>query len=121
MNRIDAETAKQIVSATAEKLKNQTQDPRSEAALRRLIESTASGTPNYDDMSPMLADLVRKQLPRLQPGLAFLGPVQSLQFIGIGAQGQNVFSVKHANGASHWQISLDASGKIVMATVTQGP
>ena len=121
MQRIDAATARQITSRTEAKVKSQSASPGTEAALRRLIEGIISGKPNYDEMSALLAQATRQQLPSLQSGLAELRAVQSVMFLGVGAQGEDVYSVKHENGASHWRIALDSNGTISTAWVTPGP
>ena len=121
MPRIDAATAKQIADRTAERVKNQSPAPGTEAALRRLFEGLASGQPNYADMTPALAAATREQLPHLQPFLADLGAVESTHFLGVGAQGEDVYSMRHENGASHWRIALDDKGIISTAWVSPGP
>jgi hypothetical protein len=120
MKRIDAAAAQRIASFTAERLKSQSENPGSEAALRRLIDGLIAGHPNYDEMSPVLAEATRRQLPKLQSSLAQLGAVQSVQFLGVGPQGEDVFIVKHEHGAMHWQIALDAKGTISTALVRSG-
>jgi hypothetical protein len=92
-----------------------------EAALRRLIDGIISGKPNYDEMSAALAEATRQQLPVLHPGLAELRAVESIRFLGVGPQGEDVYTVRHENGASHWRIALDSKGMIVTAWVTPGP
>jgi hypothetical protein len=121
MTRIDATTAQKIESKLAERVKSQSADPRSEAALRRLIDGLASGKPNYHEMIPALAELTRQQLPNLQMGHLDLGAVQSIKFLGVGRQGEDVYTVNHENGASHWRIKLDSKGAISMAAITPGP
>lgn len=121
MKRIDATTAQQIASKTAEKVKSQSASPGTEAALRRLVDGVISGKPNYDEMSPALAEATRHQLPNLQPYLAQLGAVQSVKFLGVSPQGEDVYTVRQENGASHWRITLDSKGTISMAMVTLGP
>jgi Glyoxalase superfamily protein/Domain of unknown function (DUF3471) len=121
MPRIDTATAQQITSRTEERVKSQTASPGTEAALRRLIDGIISGKPNYDEMSAMLAEATRQQLPNLQPGLAELRAVVSVTFLGVSAQGEDVYTVRHENGASHWRIALDSKGTIEIAWVTPGP
>lgn len=121
MPRIDAAAAQQIVSRTAERVKSQAASPGTEAALRRLIDGLIGGNPNYEEMSPALAEATRHQLPQLQPGLAELGTVQVIRFLGVGAAGEDVYSVRHENGASHWRIALDSKATISTALVTPGP
>jgi hypothetical protein len=121
MERIDAATAQEIASKTAERMKSQSASPGTEAALRRLIEGIISGKPDYNEMSTGLAEATRHQLATLQTGLAELSAVQSVRFLGVGAQGEDVYSVRHDNGASHWRIALDSTGKISTAWVSPGP
>ncbi|MBR1132328.1 glyoxalase superfamily protein [Bradyrhizobium iriomotense] len=122
MPRIDATVAQDLQRAIQTRMSTRSANPGTAAALRRLIESVASGQPNYGEMSADLAEATRKQLPRLQPGLADLGPITSIEFLGVGAQGQDVYSVWHQGGAaSHWHIALGNDGTIILAFVTPGP
>jgi len=121
MPRIDGATAQEIAGRWDKRLKSQTPTPGSEAALRRLVDGVMSGKPDYSEMSPAFADVTRKQLPRLQPGLAMLGPVKTVQFLGVSSQGTDVYSVRHEKGAMHWNIVLDSNGKIAGASVVPEP
>ncbi|WP_061026609.1 glyoxalase superfamily protein [Bradyrhizobium sp. CCH5-F6] len=121
MQRIDADTAQALERAIEERMSSRSASPGTEAALRRLIEGVASGQPNYAEMSTDLAEATRKQLPVLQRGLADLGAINSVDFLGVGPQGQDVYSVWHQGGASHWQIALARDGTIISAFVTPGP
>jgi hypothetical protein len=95
-------------------------DP-AEAALHRLIDGLISGKPNYREMSAALAEATRHQLPNLQSGHEEPGAVQSITFLGVGRQGDDVYTVRHENGASHWRIALDSKGTITTAWVAPGP
>jgi hypothetical protein len=121
MKRIDAAAAQKINNETAERVKSQSASPGTEAALHRLIEGLIRGKPNYDEMSPAVAEATRHQLPNLQAGHEELGVVQSVTFLGVGRQGEDVYTVRHENGASHWRIALDSKGMISTAWVTPGP
>jgi bla regulator protein blaR1 len=121
MQRIDAATAQQIAARTDEKVKSQSASPGTEAAVRRFVDGIISGKPNYDEMSPAVADATRDQLPKLQAGLAQLGAVKSVKFLGVGSQGEDVYTVWQENGSSHWRIALDSKGTISTAWVTPGP
>jgi len=72
-------------------------------------------------MSTTLADATRQQLPNLQAGHQELGAIKSIEFLGVSRQGEDAYTVRHDNGASHWKIALDSRGKISSAWVTQGP
>jgi hypothetical protein len=121
MKRINEAAAQNINNQTAERVKRQSASPGSEAALHRLIEGLASGKPNYGEMSPALAEATRHQLPNLHAGHEELGAVRSVTFLGVGRQGEDVYTVRHENGASHWRIALDSRGMISTAWVTPGP
>ncbi|OAF17781.1 glyoxalase superfamily protein [Bradyrhizobium neotropicale] len=122
MPRIDAAAAHELQRAIEDRMSSRSASPGTEAALRRLVASLASGQPNYAEMSAGLAEATRKQLPRLQRSLADMGPIASIEFLGVGAQGQDVYSVWHQGGAaSHWHIALEADGTIASAFVTPGP
>jgi len=82
--RIDAATAHQVNADLAARVQTQTPASGSEAALRKLIAGVLSGSPNYDDMSPMLANAARAQQPVMIKWLQPLGAVQSVEFRGVG-------------------------------------
>jgi bla regulator protein BlaR1 len=119
--RINAAAAQQIAANLAARIQSQTPLPGSEAAARRLIAGVATGNPNYEEMSPALAEAVRKQLPQLQPWLSDLGPIVSVQFVGVGNQGWDVYTLKHEHGSSQLRIVLDARGIITGALSSAGP
>ncbi len=73
-------------------------DPRSEAAVRKLIAGQASGTPDYSTMSPLLADAVRAQLPQLQPLFKAWGEITSVELVAADLTGLDTFLVKSQNG-----------------------
>ena len=120
MQRIDAATAQGIADAIAEKLKTRSASPGTEAALRRLVNGLVSGKPNYDEMGSELAEATRQQLPNLLADVGQLGPVQAIQFLGVGSQGADVYLVRQEQGELHWRIALDAKGTITMAWVSPG-
>jgi len=121
MPRIDAATAQQLAAALATKIQSQSPTPGSEAAVRHLISGVADGKPDYDEMSPDLADAVRKQLPQMQSANAVLGPVVSIKFMGVGNQGWDIYQLAHEHGASQVRIALDSNGIIIGALPSMGP
>ncbi|HTJ22897.1 MAG TPA: serine hydrolase [Gemmatimonadaceae bacterium] len=119
----DAE-AKPLIDAAAEfakRFKAQTPAPGGEAALRRLLGEVQQGTPNYALMSAGLANVIRQQLPTMQPALAKLGAVQSVTFKGVGPGGADIYEVKFANGGQEWRIWLTPDGKIDSANFRAAP
>lgn len=121
MKRVDAATAQRLEADVAEKMRSQSATPGTEEALLRLIEGLTSGKPNYHEMGPDLAEATRQQLSHLHPGHEQLGAVETVRFLGVDSEGKDVYTVRHANGASHWRIALDSKGLIDTAWVTPGP
>jgi hypothetical protein len=115
--RIDEATAHSIEDATLAHVKSQTPARGSEAALRRLIEAARAGTPNYEEMSPGLADAMRAQEPQLKQDLEGWGPIQSIRFLHVGNQGNDIYEVHLENRTTQWSITLGADGKIESALV----
>jgi hypothetical protein len=120
--RIDDHVAQQIEDALKARVASQTPTPGTEAAVRRLIEGLRSGKPNYEEMSPRLAEATRQQLPHLSAGVKQYGAIQSIEFRGVGSQGWDVYDVRHENGRSTWRVLLSKDGKTIEgALVMSGP
>ena len=120
--RIDDAARDEIKAKLAARIQSKTPVPGSEAALRRLREGIRNGTPNYDEMSPALAQLCRRQLPQLQMTAKFLGETHSIEFQGVGSQGWDVYEVRCENGVVKWRIAM-TDGVIVgaAAAFADGP
>lgn len=117
MVRTDESTVAQAKADIAARIASNTPAPGSEAAARKFITAAQSGKPNYEDMSPGLADAVRAQTPQLTPALQSLGAVQSIEFQRVGDGGWDVYRVKFANGSLMWRIGLAEDGKVNYALV----
>jgi hypothetical protein len=110
-----ADDAKEIADATAkalERVKDQKQDPRTEAALRRDIEELRTGQPKYEQMSSNLANATRQQLPQLQAAIKQLGAVESVTFKGVGPGGADIYDVKFEHGSTEWRLMMQSDLKI---------
>ena len=92
-----------------------TAQPGSEAALRRSVAEFQAGAPRYELLSPGLAKLIREQLPEIQAELAALGALQTVSFVEVGRQGEDVYALKFSKAELLWSLLLDDEGKIVMA------
>lgn len=92
-----------------------TAQPGGEATVRRVSEELARGEPNYDLLSPQMANVTRQQLTGLKERLSSLGPVQSVTFVEVGPNGGDVYEVRYANGGLRWIISLTSDGKLASA------
>ena len=84
-----------------------------EAALRRLVAGLASGSPDYDKLSPRFAEVVRRDLPRTQPLFSSMGKLKSVTFRGRGEMGDDVYNLVFAKGGVIMSAALDAEGRMV--------
>jgi hypothetical protein len=115
---MDSAMAEQMSADLAARIANQTPTPGGEAAIRRLSEGIAYGKPNYDEMSPTLAEAAKNQLPTSQPLISGLGALKSLTFRNVSGQGLDVYLATYEKGTMVWRIGLGPDGKIVNAMVT---
>ncbi|HYJ82084.1 MAG TPA: helix-turn-helix transcriptional regulator [Allosphingosinicella sp.] len=83
-----------------------------EAALRSLVAGLASGSPDYDKLSPQFAEVVRRDLPMTQGMFRSLGELKSVTFRGRGARGDDVYKLVFANGEVMMSAALDAKGRM---------
>ena len=83
-----------------------------EAALRRLVAGLASGSPDYDKLSPQFAEVVRRDLPMTHPMFSSMGELKSVTFRGRGAMGDDVYDLVFANGGVIMSAALDADGRM---------
>ena len=86
--------------------------PGTEAALRRLVAGLASGSPDYDKLSPVFAEIVRRDLPMTQAMFSSLGELKSVTFLGHGPTGDDAYTLVFANGEVIMSVPLDAEGRM---------
>lgn len=119
--RIDAAKAQKIAANLAARIESQKAMPGSEATVNRLIAGIASGNPNYEEMTQPLADAVRENLPANQATLAKFGAVQSVNFLGLGDQGWEIYLIKQEHGVSQLRVNMNPKGVMAGAILTTGP
>jgi DNA-binding CsgD family transcriptional regulator len=83
-----------------------------EAALRSLVAGLASGSPDYDKLSPQFAEVVRRDLPMTHRMFSSLGELRSVTFRGRGARGDDAYNLVFANGEVIMSAALDAEGRM---------
>src|SRR5688500_15184976 len=83
-----------------------------EAALRRLVAGLASGSPDYDKLSPQFAEVVRRDLPMTHRMFSSLGELKSVTFRGRVARGDDAYKRLFANGEVMMSAGLDAEGRM---------
>jgi hypothetical protein len=93
----------------------QTAKPGTEAALRKLVEGLANGTPDYDAMTPSMQRATRQQLGNLRRGAEAVGKITSLEFTGVDPQGSDVYQIHGESGTMTGRIKLDEEDKISVA------
>jgi DNA-binding CsgD family transcriptional regulator len=84
-----------------------------EAALRTLVAGLASGSPEYDKLSPAFAEVVRRDLPITHGWFGSLGDLQSVTFRGHAVGGGDVYDLRFANGEVVMSARLDAEGRMM--------
>jgi CubicO group peptidase (beta-lactamase class C family) len=112
LNGPEGRAALELSIATEKRFQEQKATPGTEAALRRLIEAVAAGMPNYDEMTPQFAEVIRPLASSLQTTLKNLGPLQSLTFTDVRPAGSDAYDAKFENAIRKITIRLDADGLI---------
>jgi DNA-binding CsgD family transcriptional regulator len=87
-------------------------NPGTEAVLRRLVTGLASGSPDYNKLSPRFAEVVRRDLPRTRPMFSSMGELKSVTFRGRGPMGDDVYDLVFAKGGVRMSVALDANGRM---------
>lgn len=83
-----------------------------EAALRMLVAGLASGSPDYKNLSPEFAEVVRRDLPTTHPMFRSMGELKSVTFEGRGAMGDDVYNLAFAKGGMTMSVLLDFQGRM---------
>jgi pimeloyl-ACP methyl ester carboxylesterase len=93
-----------------------TPTPGAEAALRRLLETVASGAPDYTIMTPQFASAMRTQAAQGRDLLSKLGPPTGMRFVEFNGD-SDVYDVIYANATWRYTVMLDADGKLAASTI----
>ena len=80
--------------------------------MRRLVAGLASGSPDYDSLSPQFAEVVRRDLPMTHRLFSSMGELRSVTFLGRGERGDDVYDLVFANGGVIMSAALDAEGRM---------
>jgi len=86
--------------------------PGTEAALRRLVAGLASGSPDYNSLSPQFAEVVRRDLPMTHPMFKSMGELKSVTFRERGPRGDDAYNLVFANGEVLMSAALDPQGRM---------
>ena len=107
----DAAQAK-VEAARQARIAAKQPSPGTEAALRKFISGMIAKTPDYDDLTPAFATLVRASADKVEKRIESWGAVQSIEFKSITPQDADVYEVAFEHQKTRWTISLTADGKI---------
>jgi len=116
--RVDETRAKAVLAFaenTAQRIKEQRAAPGSDAAIRKLFAGVAAGKPDYDMLSPALADLTRRNLAGLQSFLGSLGEMKTLTFRKVADNGADEFDADYEKGGLRIAIGMDETGHVGFA------
>lgn len=112
--RISEAAATHARLAFEQHIRSNAPSPGTRASLLRYIDSLEKGQPNYQEMTPELAALVRKELPLVEGTIRKMGAFQSLQFKQVNAAGMDTYDANFAHGRLEYAIApLSADGKVV--------
>lgn len=112
LTRVDAAAVAQFKAQLQARMQSQTPAPRTEATLRRLYAGIEAGKPNYEDMQPLLAEALRRDLPKFMASYKQMGPIVSMTFAGVDGGGWDIYDVQRTNGRSKDSIIVASDGKI---------
>jgi hypothetical protein len=96
------------------RFKEQKQDPRTEPAVTQVLDDIRRGEPKYDQILPVLAGMLRDDLPELKANLERLGAFKSMAFKGVGPGGADIYQVKFEKGEMEVRLMLSSDGTIVL-------
>ena len=91
---------------------NQIPAASAEHALRHLIRTLSTKTPDYSHMSPALAADVRSNGGQLRASLAKLGSLNALSYKGTEEDGTDLYDGIFSNGTEEFQLLLQDDGTI---------
>ena len=91
-----------------------------EAALRSLVAGLASGSPDYDKLSPQFAEVVRRDLPMTHAMFSGMGELKSVTFRERGPRGDDAYDLVFANGELMMSAMLDAEGRMAGGILQPG-
>ena len=77
-----------------------------------MVEGLIAGQPDYDMMSPGLANATRQQLTGIESMFAGFGALQSITFKGVGPAGADIYQVKFEKASIDYCIWLAPDGKV---------
>lgn len=94
--------------------------PELDAAFKRFVSGIIADRPAYEDLSPAMAQAVRKNLPTYWASLNRIGRATIAQRFDTTPDGDQLYVLDQAGGSSHWNLTVDRDGKIAGAFICEG-
>ena len=94
--------------------------PPLDAAIKRFVEGLIAEKPNYEDLSPAMAEAVRKNLSTYWPSINRMGRASAAKLIETNKDGDQLYVVDQRGGGTHWNMIVNPDGKIASAFICQG-
>lgn len=109
--RIDEAVSREFQAALDKRIREKIPLPDSEVLLRATIRDHMRGEPDYERMSPALAEAARTQKDFIAKDLARFGALVGVTFRGVNQEGWDVYDVRFEQGEVEWSFSLTPDGK----------
>lgn len=94
--------------------------PPLDAAFKRFVSSLIAEKPDYDDMTPAMAEAVRRNLPTDWASINRMGRASVGRKFDTDRDGNDLYVLDLRGGEAHWNLTLDPNGKIAAAFLCQG-
>jgi hypothetical protein len=94
--------------------------PALDAAFKRFVSGLIAEKPDYEDMSPAMADAVRRNLPTVWPSINRMGRATVGRRFETTQEGDELYVLDQAGGESHWNLTVGPDGKIAGAFLCAG-
>jgi hypothetical protein len=94
--------------------------PQVDATFKRFVSGLIARKPEYGDFSPAMAEAVRKNLPLYWPSINRMGHASIAKSFDTDKDGNTLYILDLAGGSSHWDLTVNADGKIDSAFMCEG-
>jgi hypothetical protein len=88
--------------------------------FKRFVSGLIAKKPDYDDMSPAMAEAVRKNLDTYWPSINRMGRASVGNQFDRDEAGNTLYVVNQAGNETHWNVTVDPQGKIAGAFICEG-
>jgi len=94
--------------------------PPVDAAIKRFVSGLIAEKPSYEDLSPAMAESVRKNLPTYWASINRMGRATAAKLIETSKDGDQLYVVDQRGGGTHWNMIVNPDGKIASAFICEG-